>query len=389
MSSFVVALSIIASSIILSTGTILAQVSTQDTFSHEILVNGQDITSGGRVALDPSQDLRVQVRIYDVVTPIILERISINVGFLGREVLSVDHMVRDANLSPGNNLESDFIISPNDYLGKWGVPLITGIYEINTRLHYSSGGRFEQTIHPFELSITGNPVATPLGAVALATGAAGLFTAFGLARVVVAPVLAVGSTAPMAAQALPLSLLQEFAANRLEPLARGRVTASVTKAAQKRVFATKCPICHTRIQHGHCATCKKPSVEVKREFTKRLETLVLQTFPILAQGGTITVNTLSNQLGISQELATDVLAITRSAKLTKLKGLAVKVMGRALMVGINFGLSGLLWITIGGFTRLTPTLLIVIIGASLLLPIIFGKFLFRRTGTALNKGRTV
>ena len=112
MSSFVVALSIIASSIILSTGTILAQVSTQDTFSHEILVNGQDITSGGRVALDPSQDLRVQVRIYDVVTPIILERISINVGFLGREVLSVDHMVRDANLSPGNNLESDFIISP-------------------------------------------------------------------------------------------------------------------------------------------------------------------------------------------------------------------------------------------------------------------------------------
>ena len=150
MSSFVVALSIIASSIILSTGTILAQVSTQDTFSHEILVNGQDITSGGRVALDPSQDLRVQVRIYDVVTPIILERISINVGFLGREVLSVDHIVRDANLSPGNNLESDFIISPNDYLGKWGVPLITGIYEINTRLHYSSGGRFEQTIHPFE-----------------------------------------------------------------------------------------------------------------------------------------------------------------------------------------------------------------------------------------------
>jgi hypothetical protein len=217
----------------------------------------------------------------------------------------------------------------------------------------------------------------------------GLFTAVGLARVVVAPVLAVGSTAPMAAQAFSLSLLQEFAANRLEPTARGRITASITKAAQKRVFATRCPICRTRIRHGHCATCKKTSVKVKKEFTDRLEVLVSQTVPILAQGRTVTVNALSTQLGISQELATDVLVVTRSAKLVTIRGLAAKVMGRALIIGVNFGISGLLWITIGGFTRMTPTLLVVIIVASLVLPMALGKILFWRTGKALHMGRTV
>ena len=62
-------------------------------------------------------------------------------------------------------------------------------------------------------------------------------------------------------------------------------------------------------------------------------------------------------------------------------------MGHALIIGVNFGISGLLWITIGGFTRMTPTLLVVIIVASLLVPIALGKILFWRTGKALHKGR--
>ena len=143
MTAFVGATSIIASLIILSASTILAQVSTQYNFSHEIFVNGQDITSVGRVALDPGQDLKVQVRVDDVVVPVILERIAIDVGFLGKEVITVDHMLRDASLSPGDKFQSNFIISTNDYLDNWGLTLITGIYEIKARIHYTAGGRFE------------------------------------------------------------------------------------------------------------------------------------------------------------------------------------------------------------------------------------------------------
>ena len=40
------------------------------------------------------------------------------------------------------------------------------------------------------------------------------------------------------------------------------------------------------------------------------------------------------------------------------------------MIGVNSGVSVVLWVTIGGFTRLTPTILIAILVGTLAVPLI-------------------
>ena len=57
----------------------------------------------------------------------------------------------------------------------------------------------------------------------------------------------------------------------------------------------------------------------------------------------------------------------------KVKGIARKLMGKALTVGIGSGLSAILWITIGGFAALSNQVLITILTLSVIIPIVVIK----------------
>lgn len=99
----------------------------------------------------------------------------------------------------------------------------------------------------------------------------------------------------------------------------------------------------------------------------------------------MTLGALSQQLGISRQRATDVLAVARHARLVKIRGLARKLTGKVVMMGVSTGLSMTLWVTVGGFARLTPTILIAIVVGTLVVPLLATRLLAWRTGRAIAR----
>ena len=189
---------------------------------------------------------------------------------------------------------------------------------------------------------------------------------------------------PKKAPVTPLRNLMSLALERLEPTTRGRVVGAITKAAKNRVAKQICPLCSTRLKHGYCYTCRKPATEVRNEYTEKVKALALAGGRLLASGEARNLDALCSKLGISDKLGTDVVATLKNAKLVKVRGLARKLMGKAIMAGIGSGISAVLWITVGGFAVLSPSVLIVILVLSLVIPITLVKVLQVRARRALK-----
>jgi hypothetical protein len=114
---------------------------------------------------------------------------------------------------------------------------------------------------------------------------------------------------------------------------------------------------------------------LRHEYTDKLKDLALQTGQLINSGQVTTLDDLCSKLGISRRLGTDVIATLAHARLVKVKGLARKLMGKAIMVGIGCGLSIIIWVTIGGLAFLSTTTLIIILIASIAIPLVVTKSL--------------
>jgi hypothetical protein len=75
------------------------------------------------------------------------------------------------------------------------------------------------------------------------------------------------------------------------------------------------------------------------------------------------------------------------AKLIKIKGLAHKLMGKAVMAGIGSGLSIIIWVTIGGFAFLSTPILITILVASIVIPLVVTKTLQIKARHEITKSK--
>ena len=95
---------------------------------------------------------------------------------------------------------------------------------------------------------------------------------------------------------------------------------------------------------------------------------------LLASGEVNTIDTLCSRLGIGGKLCTDVIATLKDARLVRVKGIAGKLMTKAVTAGISSAISLILWVTIGGFAVLGTYPLIIILVLALLLPILITKF---------------
>jgi hypothetical protein len=160
---------------------------------------------------------------------------------------------------------------------------------------------------------------------------------------------------------------------------------NIVKAAKGRIIKKKCPICGTRLKHRYCYTCKKSAKEVRNEYVYRVRALAVQSSGLLASGQVVTLNDLCSRLGISATLGTDVIATLKHAKLVKVRGIAAKLMGKAIVVGIGSGLSAVIWITVGGFAVLSTSALVAILVASVVIPIAVAKSLQMKARRALKK----
>jgi hypothetical protein len=106
----------------------------------------------------------------------------------------------------------------------------------------------------------------------------------------------------------------------------------------------------------------------------------------LFTGGQVTTTEeLYSKLNIDGKLGADVIATLQNARLVKVKGVARRLTGKAVTVGIGTGLSTIIWITIGGFTVLNTLTLVCILAASIIIPLVVVKSLQIKTKRAIGK----
>jgi len=146
------------------------------------------------------------------------------------------------------------------------------------------------------------------------------------------------------------------------------------RAVRKKVKKRNCPICSSRIKHDYCYSCKKTFKEVEKEYNDKVETLASQGLQLLVSGEVKTMGTLCSKLNISDKLGADVIATLKNEKLVKVKGIASKLMAKAVTTSISTAISAILWITIGGFAILSTWMLITVLLLALLLPILITKY---------------
>ena len=362
--------------------TLLASEQVEDYFSFRISVDGEDLSSLDAIPLDPDESHDIVLHVFDVNREVTLESISITITFSGLPVATIDKTL-GRTLQPGEEYTEPIAISANEFLTIGGLNIVTGLYHGTIELNYSIGGSPLAYSQPKDLRILGNPAASAVGIAAIvATGSAVA------AGTVLGTSLAASGAGAAAANVtlIPLPALNSFILGRLEPTARGSVVGAIVRAARKRIVKRNCPICSTRIKHDYCYTCRKTAKEVEKEYTEKVKELALQGMQLLASGEVKTLDALRSRLNINDRLGMDVIATLKDARMVKIKGLAGKLMAKAVTTGISSAISIILWITIGGFAVLSVWLLITVLLLALLLPILITKFFQWRARRKLAAG---
>ncbi len=331
---------------ILIIGTLLLAVSTTikaDDFSLRLTINGNGITELETVEIDPDGEFVVELRISDNPRDIILHRLNVTVTFIDIEILTINEPLLNHHMEPYDVYHEEIPINAREWLKLGDTNLTTGKYRTRVDLEYSVGEAPAAWSQWVNLQVTGNPLLTPVGGAGAAVGIATIGAIAWLAK--------------------GLSSLYQLAMGNLESLARGRLVGSIVSAARKRIVKEKCPVCGERFKGGYCQTCNKSAKKVRREYRDRLGDLAQQGEKLLADGE-VKFDEIPEKLGISGQLATDVMAVIRDARMYRMQGFARRLMIRAIFTGIGFAISTILWITVGGLAVLsTPALLAILIGA--------------------------
>jgi len=354
-------------------------------FSIRLNVNGEDLLKQETITIDPERELMIDLQIFDVTRDVTLRRVSVVVTFAGQTMITLSENLNDFHVAAGETYEEEITLDAREMLKLGDLPLITGIFRSVINLEYTVGDRNMVWSESKNIRILGNPLVTPLGAVGLIVSMGTVASILMLIRSLVVPNLPGVMMLPANISISSLPRLYDLAAERLDTTARGRMMGSLVKAAKRRVIKNKCPVCETRLKHGYCYTCKKSAKEVRNEYTDRVRTLAIQGSKLLASGEVATINDLCSRLGINARMGTDVIATLKHAKLVKVKGIARKLMGKAVMAGIGSGLSTVLWVTVGGLVVLSSSAMVAILVASVVIPVTLAKSLQMRARRAIKR----
>lgn len=348
-------------------------------FSLDLRVNGDDLSELETIVIDPEGELIIDLYIFGVTREVVLEKVSAVVTFAGLTFATLSEDLGSFHIAAGKDYRESITISPREALKLGNMTLVTGIYRARVKLEYTVAGQPKTWSESKNIRIPGNPLGTPAGAAAAVITGGTAVAALILARSLISPGVAASTVLSGSTSVTSTSVLHDLVLERLEPIVMGRVMANIVEVAKSRIVKGKCPLCDSRLRHGHCYTCKRPAKEVRNEYAERVKTLALQGAKLLAGGEVTTLDAFCSELGINTRLGTDVLATLKHSKLVRVKGIARKLMGKALMVGVGTGLSAVLWITVGGFGALSNFVLIAILVASVVIPVAVTKGLQRNS----------
>jgi hypothetical protein len=325
-----------------------ATVRANGDFSLRLTINGDDISQIETVAIDANGEFIIDLRIFDTTTEVVLRELSVAVTFAGQVILTVSEPLENHRILPGEEYRREIPVNARELLHLGDTTLTTGIYRSQVSLEYTVSGHEEVWSGWTNIQVLGNPLATPVGGAGIAVSAATLGALLWLSK--------------------GLSSLWKFALGRLESLARGRVVGSIVSTAGKYIVGEVCPVCGTRFKNNYCFTCKKSAKVIRREYRKKLKDLALQGEKLL-DDGEATEDELSSKLNMSDKETADVLAIIRNARLFRIRKYSRGLMYRAIFAGIGFGISTIIWVTVGGFAALSTAALVAILIAAIVIPL--------------------
>jgi hypothetical protein len=354
-------------------------------FSLDLRVNGEDLSELETIVIDPDGELTIDLYIFGVTKEVVLQKVSAVLTFAGQIFTTLSEDLGSFHIAAGEDYRKSITINTREALKLDNMDLVTGIYRARVKLEYNITGQPKTWSESKNVRIPGNPLSTPPGIVTAVLTGGTTVAVLVLARSLIVPGVAAGTVLPGSMSVSSTSVLHDFVLERLEPTTRGRVMANIVKVAKSRIVKEKCPLCDSYLRHGHCYTCKRPAREVRNEYAESVKTMALQGARLLVGGKVTTLDTFCSELGINTRMGTDVLATLKKSKLVKAGGLARKLTGKALMVGVGTGLSTVLWITVGGFTALSTFVLIAILVASVVIPIAVTKGLQMKARRALKK----
>jgi hypothetical protein len=341
--TYVVLMLLIASLVLIVDSAVRA-----DDFSLRLVINGKDVTEEGIVTIDSAGEAKIDLRIFDVTSDVILRRYTITVTLTGISFPPISEYIGNYHMAPGDSYQREMTINARELLNLGNRPLTTGIYRSKVKLEYLVNGGEEAWSRWINIQILGNP----------------LNSVFGIAGAIVSAVT-IGTVLWLVKGLLNL---YKFAMGRLETLARGRVVGSIVNASKKFVIQEKCPICGKPLQNEFCYTCMKSAKQVTLEYQNRLKNLALQGEELLA-GGKVTRHELFTKLNIEGQMAADVIDVMNNAKLFRVKGFARGLMIKAILAGICFTISTIIWVTVGGFAVLGTAALLTILIAAIIIPL--------------------
>jgi hypothetical protein len=338
-----------------------------DDFSLRLTINGNDISEMETVEIDPDGEFIVDLRIFDNPGDITLHSLSVSVTFADISILTVTESLLDHHMEPDDIYHREIPVNSREMLKLGDANLTTGKYRTQVRLEYSAGDSPTVWSRRVNIQVVGNPLLTPVG------GAGAVISAMTVGAVIW---LVKG-----------LSSLYQLAMGNLESLARGRVVGSIVNAARKRIVRDKCPVCGERFKNEYCFTCKKSAKEIRREYRDRLQDLAQQGEKLLADGKA-TYDELCSELGIGGQLAADVMAVIKDARMVRVQGFARGLMVKAVFAGIGMALSTIIWITVGGFAVLGTAALLAILIAAIVIPLAVTWGLRIKAKRALQRSMT-
>jgi hypothetical protein len=319
-----------------------------DDFSLSLAINGEDITKEEIVTINPEGKLKINLWIFDVNRDVILRECSITVTFSNISFPPISEQLGNYHIALGESYQREMTINAREFLNSGDRPLATGLYRSQVKLEYSAGGEGKVWNRWISIRILGNP----------------LSSVFGIAGAVISTVT-IGTVLWLIKG---LSTLYKFAMGRLESLSRGRVVGIIVNASKKFAIKEKCPICRNPLKNRYCYNCMKSAKQLRREYRNILRNLAIQSEELLAEGK-LTRNELCIRFDIDGQTAGDVIAVMNNAKLYRVKGLARGLMMKAILAGICFTISTVIWVTVGGFAILSTAALLAILIAAIVIPL--------------------
>jgi hypothetical protein len=320
-----------------------------DDFILRLAINGEDIMEEGIITIDSEGEFKIDLRIFDVTRDVILRKYSVAITIVGVAFPPISENLGNYHMVPGDSYQREMTLNAREVLNLGDRPLTTGIYRSQMKLEYSMSGGEKAWSQWVNIRILGNP----------------LSSVFGIAGAVVSAVT-IGAVLWLVKG---LSTLYNLAMGRLESLARGRVVGSIVNASKKFVVKERCPICGKPLKNEYCYTCMKSAKQVRLEYRNRLKNLAIQGEELLA-GGEVTRDELCTKLNIEGQIAADVIAVMNNAKLFRVKGVARGLMIKAILAGICFAISTIIWVTVGGFAVLSTAALLTILIVAIAIPLI-------------------